>query len=203
MTGRNKQKLGDPVKPDHYMPYKSGTIHNGKVVSRVHQAGDPCESEWPGEGTKETGNFYWDREERKFKPGFPPAQIKKYDDAPYVIGDTIADYYHPGAEEWTDSRSKLEALDKKTGCMTTDKRQTPSDSPIKQRIRERREDMHKCMHEAVAKVDAGTAGLTEETRKLCERQNELISEATGMDAFNVAGRKNNAKGRKYRKRRYG
>lgn len=174
-----------------------------EIKSRVFQYGDDCESDWPPKyGTSQgRGSFgYWDSNLKKFVEGAPP-QRQKHGEGPYIIGDTIDKYYHPGACQWTDSRSKLKALDKDTGCITTDKKLPPDPSWQKQRQRERQEDSRKALFKSVAQIDAGTAPLTEETRQLCERQNELLSSALNFDAFNVAGKKNNAKGKRYKRRR--
>lgn len=144
--------------------------------------------------------YFWDKETRTFSETPPPRNHNVYGEAPYVIGDTIEKYYHPKAECWTDSRSKLNMLDKTTGTITTDKKLEPDSGYQKELARQRRADMHKCIHSAVAQIDAGTAPMSEETRAKCERSNELVSERLGFDAFNVAGRKNNGKGKKYRRR---
>lgn len=172
-----------------------------KIVTRPFNYGDDNESEWPPKfGDRESGHFYYDKETRQTIKGFPPTKIQKFGDAPYIIGDTIDQYFHPGAGMWTDSKSGLRNLDKSTGCITTDKMIPADNSAKKQREAERKKDGHEALHKAVAMIDAGTAPLTEETRAMCERQNEIVSKALNMDAFNVAGRKTNAKGKRFRRK---
>lgn len=144
--------------------------------------------------------YYRDKQTGEFKEGFPPPTHAHFGDAPMIIGDTIDKYYHPGACRWTESRAELQMFDNATGTFTTDKKQTPSDTVQKELLRQRRKDMHECIHKSVAQIDAGTSTLKEETRQLCERQNEIISKALNFDAFNVAGRKTNGRGKKYRRR---
>lgn len=144
--------------------------------------------------------YYRDKETGQFIEGFPPRPHNHFGDAPAIITDTIDPYYHPKACITVDSKSALRDLDRACGTITTDKQLPADKSWIEQRTKERHQDMHDCLHRAVAQVDAGTAPLSEETRQLCERQNEITSKALNFDAFNVAGRKKNARGKKYRRR---
>jgi len=143
--------------------------------------------------------YYYDKKLKKVVEGYPPCEEVRYGDAPYIIADTIQPYRHPAAEKWVDSRSALKALDRATGTITTDKKLPPDPSAARQREARRRADWKRCMRVAVEQIDAGTAKLDEETRALCQRQNEVVSSALGFDAFNVAGRKKNVRGKKYRK----
>lgn len=174
----------------------------GEIKTRTFNYGNECESEWPPMfGTCQGGYYgHWDKEKKCLVEGPPPPREIKYGEAPMIIMDTIPEYYHPAAETYIDSRSKLRQVDKACGTITTDKLQ-PADSSYKKELeRKRREDIHQSMHKAVAQIDAGTAPLSEETRALCERQNEIVSSALNFDAFNVAGRKKNGKGKRFRKR---
>lgn len=135
------------------------------------------------------------------KEGTPPPEFVPYGQAPMYISDSMPPYRHPATGVTVDSRSALRAMDKATGSITTDKHQAPNRNHGKELERRRREDLRKCLLESVAKIDSGNSGLSEETRAMCERQNEVTSAALGIDAFNVAGRKANAKGKRYRKRR--
>lgn len=170
-----------------------------KIRSKVHNYGDEKESDWPPKfGTGEHGSFYIDKKTGKCKKGHPPPR-EIYDKSPYIIGDETSWYRHPATGEWTNSRSRIKKIDEAAGTITTDKYQPPDPSNQRRARKERREDLHKSMHKAVAQIDAGTAPISEEVRQLCERQNEITSKALNFDAFNVAGRKNNAKGKKYRR----
>lgn len=172
-----------------------------KIVSRPTQRGDECESKWPPDhGTGEAGVFYWDRDSKKFKPGYPPQRFEKFGEAPYVIQDTIEEYYHPAACVTVDSRARLRDLDKVCGTITSGEKLAPDPTWHKQQEKARRKDLHECIHKAVAQIDAGTAPLNEEQKARCTAENERISNLMGFDAFNVAGRKNNAKGKRYRRR---
>lgn len=144
--------------------------------------------------------YYWDKQARKFVEGVPPPQGRIFGQAPYVIQDSITPYYHPAACQVIDSRKALRDVDKACGTITTDKRLPPDPSWAKEQARRRRADLTESLHRAVAAVDSGTAPLTEETRALCDRQNELVSSALNFDAFNVVGRKKNAKGKRFRRR---
>lgn len=172
-----------------------------KITSRSFEYGNEKESEWPPKFPScKGGVWYRDKETGEFKEGYPPPTNNKFGDAPYIIGDTIDQYYHPGAGVWTDSKSGLRSLDRATGCITTDKMIPADPSWQKQQREERIKDGHNALHKAVAQIDAGTAPLTEEVRASCERNNELVSSALNMDAFNVAGRKTNAKGKRFRRK---
>ena len=173
-----------------------------KIQTRIFNYGDEKEADWPPPyGSQEKGLFYFDKETQKMVRGLPPDPHPKLAEAPYIIQDTIDKYYHPAAEKWVDSRSQLKTIDKVCGTITTDKKLEPDSSWARENKRKRREDLHRSMRKAIAQLDAGTAPLTQEVREKCERQNEIVSEALGLDAFNVAGRKNNAKGKRFRKRR--
>jgi hypothetical protein len=177
-------------------------MSNPKIQTKIFEYGDENESEWPPKyGTGKGGCWYYDKETRKMVEGRPPPTEKTYGQAPYVIGDTLKQaYYHPGAERWTESRSQLNALDNATGTITTDKKLPPDPSNARERERLRRLDHKKSLREAVQMVDAGTAPLSEETKEKCRIHNEVVSKALGMDAFNVAGRKNDPRGKKYRRK---
>lgn len=167
-------------------------MKEAKIQTRPFEYGDENESEWPPKyGTGKGGVWYYDKETRTMKEGYPPPKVQKFGEAPYIISDTLRDpYYHPGAQKWTESRSKLNRLDEQTGCITTDKVQPGNKSAVKERERERIKDNHESLHKAVAMVKAGTAPLSEETRELCKLKNEQICNTLGIDAFNVAGIKN-------------
>jgi len=143
--------------------------------------------------------YHYDKALGKVVEGYPVPQHDYFGDAPIFISDTIQPYRHPATGQWTDSRSTLRAIDKATGTITTDKKLAPDSSKARREEERRRQDWKRCMREAVRMVDDGTAPMSEETKALCRRQNEIISAATGMDAFNVAGRKRDARGKRYRK----
>jgi len=177
-----------------------------RIQTRVFNYGNEKESSWPPKygtasilGDDEGGGVYHIGEDGKLVNGYPPPKNRVFARAPYIITDTIDAHYHHGACQWTESKSGLRQMDDATGTITTGSRLQPNLAPIKRRAAERRKDLHESMHRAVAQLDAGTAPLTEEQRQLCERQNEIVSEALNFDAFNVAGRKKNAKGKKYRR----
>lgn len=140
--------------------------------------------------------YYFDKETQTFIEGYPPDKFPKYGQAPYVIQDSIKPYYHPAACQWVDSRSVLRDVDKVCGTITSDSKIPPNKHREKQLKEERKRDMHEAIHRAVAMIDNNQAPLTEEVREKCKKENERISRLTGMDAFNVAGRKNGRKKRK-------
>lgn len=148
-------------------------------------------------------HYWYDKSLRKmvdFEERCPPPRVNHYGDAPMVIEDTTDAYYHPGACRWTESKSEIKQFDRACGTITSDKKLAPDPTWANQQKAARRKDARDSLFRAVEQVDAGTAPMTEETRQLCERQNEILSKALNFDAFNVAGRKNNARGKKYRRR---
>jgi|694.fasta_scaffold02764_21 hypothetical protein len=174
-----------------------------KIQTRVFQYGDPKESTWPPMFGKGGSGLYHRGEDGKFHEGPPPPRFEKFGEAPYVIQDTIAPYRHPSTGEVIESRARLNATDRACGTFTTDKKQDCTDirkSRERQLAVERKKDIHEAMRKAVAAVDSGNAPLSEETRHRCEVQNRIVSDALGFDAFNVCGKKDDRRGKKYRKR---
>lgn len=143
--------------------------------------------------------FHFDKERGEMVPGIAPDRTKRYGRAPFVITDTTTPYYHPAVCKWTDSKRKIDEFDKVTGTITTDKKLAPDPSRQRRLNQEREADIEHSMRKAVAQLDAGTAPLTEEIRALCEAENDRISKALNFDAFNVAGRKTNERGKRYRR----
>lgn len=173
-----------------------------KIRSRIINRGDRCESTWPpDEPSRDGGLFHWDSESQTFKEGPPPIRIQKFGEAPFIIQDTITPYRHPATGEWIDSRSRLSVTDRVTGCITTDKKLEPDPSWANEQRRKRQEDSRRALYKSVADIDNGNAPLSEETKAICAAENERVSSLLGFDAFNVAGRKDDRRGKKYRKRR--
>lgn len=171
-----------------------------KIVTRPFQYGNEKESDWPPKFPTVKGfKGYWDREKKKFVEGSPPRR-EVFDQAPAIIQDTMDPYYHPKACVMVDSKSKLRDIDNACGTITTDKIQPANPSAQNERKRQLKKDRHEALHKAVAQIDAGTAPMSEQTRELCKKQNEIVANALpGLDPFNAAGRKNNARGKRYRK----
>lgn len=144
--------------------------------------------------------FFYDKELQKVVEGYPPCPNIKYGEAPFIITDTIDPYRHPATGTWVESKKALRDIDKACGTITTDKRLAPETSQYKENLRRRRQDLHDSMHKAVAQLDAGVVDMPEEIREKHRIQNEIMSSALGFDAFNVAGRKNDKRGKKYRRR---
>lgn len=172
-----------------------------KIVSRIINRGDKCESDWPpAEPSCKGFTGYWDKESRTVKEGYPP-RPQKLAQAPFIIQDTIDPFYHQAACTYVDSRSKLRDVDNACGTITTDKPLPPDPSKQNALNRARKQDIHDSLHKAVAQVDAGTAPLNEEQRAKCAQQNEIVSSALNFDAFNAVGRKTDARGKRFRKRK--
>lgn len=172
-----------------------------KIQTKIFNYGNEKESVWPGQfGTGESGSFWWDEKTQTFKQGYPPPKNLKFGEAPYVIQDTIEPYRHPSTGEIIESRSRLRDTDEACGTITTDKKIPPDPSKFKENERKRRADLREALYKSVAQIDSGTAPLSEETRAICARENERVSKALNFDAFNVAGRKNDRRGKKYRRR---
>lgn len=173
-----------------------------RIVTKIFNYGNEDESKWPpkyGTGGG-SGVFYYDKETRTMKEGYPPNQNKKYGEAPYIILDEMEPYRHPATGQVLTSKKALAETDKACGTFTTDKQQITDGSVQRARKKARAEDSKKALLKAVAMVDSGTAPLSEETRALCDIQNEIVSSALNMDAFNVVGRKNNGKGKRFRRK---
>ena len=172
-----------------------------KIQTKPMIRGHENESSWPSEfGTAQSGRYHWDPETKTFKPGSKPTGIKQYAKAPYVISDTINQpFRHAASGELIESRSQLKATDKACGTITSGEPLPPAPNRRAERKKLIDADRKAAQLKAVAAIDNGTAPLTEETRALCERQNEILSNALNFDAFNVAGRKSNGKGKRFRK----
>lgn len=121
--------------------------------------------------------YYWDKEERKLKEGFPPNPNIRYGDAPYIITDTIDPYYHPGAGMYVESKKALYDMDKATGCITTDKLIPATGEAIKEKKKAHRQDLHNALHKSIAQLKSGTAPLTEERKAAIKKNDEIIAHA--------------------------
>lgn len=173
------------------------------MCTRVFNYGDEKESSWPPRFGKGGSGLYHRTEDGSFKEGPPPIRVKIFGKAPFVIQDTIEAFRHPMTGKVIESRAELLATDKACGTFTTDKKQDCSGirrSREQHMAAERKKDIHEAMRRAVAAIDSDNAPLSEETRHKCQVQNEIVSDALGFDAFNVAGRKNDKRGKKYKRR---
>lgn len=133
------------------------------------------------------------------KGEYPPPDAEKFGEAPFVIQDTIAPYRHPGTGQVVESRAALIAADKASGCITSD-RPLPADPTWQnERRAKERKELRADLEKAAYQVDHGTAPLTEELRHVCAERNAGLSRALGIDAFNAVGKKNDPRGKKYRK----
>lgn len=142
--------------------------------------------------------YYFDRKLQKMVEGYPP-QPQRYGTSAFVIGDTIDAYYHPGAGVWVDSKKALQNVDKATGCITSDRMQDPDPSRQKQLENERRLDACAAVDKAVEALDSGAVHFTEEQKAYHSEMNALYSHKHGFDAFNLVGKKNDKRGKRYRK----
>ena len=141
--------------------------------------------------------YYFDEETKQIKEGFPPSKIDHFGDAPYIIGDEIRPYYHPGVCRVIESRSELRMADSVCGTITTDKKQEPNANFTKYQKEARKRDGKRALEKAVAMIDSGTAPLTEEVRAFCDRENERIAKTTKLNPYNIAGKKNDKRGKKH------
>lgn len=172
-----------------------------KIKSKVFNYGDKDESSWPPRfGKRGPGRYYWDETEKKMKPGYPPVKHEKIGQAPLVFMDDIEPYYHPKAQRIVTTRKELAHADRSTGTFTTDKEQIPDFKYAEKKRNEAlRADVHQATQRAIAAIDSGMAPLSEQTKEICKAENERVSKALGFDAFNFAGRKNDSRGKKYRR----
>lgn len=171
------------------------------IRSRTIKRGDPCESSWPSDhGTVEHGfTGHWCRETNKFVEGPPPAR-EVFSQAPAIITDDMKPTYHHGVCRKIDSKSQWKKIDKALGLSTSDRFEPASKAPLREHRRKLQQDRHEALRRAVAAVDAGEAPLSEEVRAKCAAENERLSNILGVDLFNVAGRKNDKRGKRYRRR---
>lgn len=174
----------------------------GKLTGRVIRRGDANESTWPPDfGTLDATPMHVNRETGKVEKGYPK-QVKKFGKAPAIVTDGIPAYYHPGACRVTESRSELKAFDNACGTITTDKFQEAPQTRQREIVRQREKDQHEALHKAVAQLENGTAPLTEETRQLCSKKNEIIASACpGLDPFNAVGRITDERGHRFKRRK--
>lgn len=170
-----------------------------KIQTRLFNFGDENEGTWPPRyPSGEKGLFHVDRDTGQVLPGPPPPRNIRFGEAPYIIQDSMEPYRHPATGQVIDSKSALRQTDKACGTITTDKKLPPDPTWHKEQERKRHEDIREAMRKSIAQIDGGTAPLTEEVRELCAQQNEIVSKATGWDAYNVAGRKKDVRGKRFR-----
>lgn len=172
-----------------------------QIKSKTLKRGHEHESTWPSEfGTLKEGRYHWDAETKTFKPGSKPTNIKKYSKAPMVLNDTIEPFRHPVNGKLITSKSQLKKVDEACGTVTTRERPPPAPQDLRKRLKEARaKERRAALDKAVAAIDNGMAPLSEETRALCAQENERISQKLGFDAFNVAGRKNDKRGKRFKR----
>lgn len=142
--------------------------------------------------------YYFDKETQTLVEGYPPDKFPKYGEAPFVIQDSMSPYYHPASCTWVDSKSALRDIDRACGTVTSDKKIPPNKYREQYLKEERKKDMHNAIRKAVNDIDNNMAPLTEDVKEKCRQENERISRLTGLDAFNVAGKKN---GRRNKRRK--
>lgn len=171
-----------------------------KIQTRVFEYGNEKEADWPPMfGNRKSGVSHWDPIKKKMVEGYPPRKEPVFGKAPMVIQDSMDAERHPMTGETVDSRARWRRIDRENGLVTTDRHEPASDAPIRKRDAEIRKDRSRALRKAVAAIDNNMAPINEETRVLCERQNEIVSKALNFDAFNVVGRKKNARGKKHRR----
>lgn len=172
-----------------------------QIKSKSLKRGHKHEAKWPSEfGTLKEGRYHWDPETKTFKPGSKPTNIKKYSKAPMVLNDSIEPFKHPRSGELITSKSQLKKVDKACGTVTTRERPPPAPQDLREKLKkERAKDRRASLEKAVAAIDNGMAPLSEETRAICAEENERISQKLGFDAFNIVGRKNDKRGKRFKR----
>ena len=176
----------------------------GKITSRPYEHGDPKEcTDWPPKRPKEDakGTYYWDSEKREFVRGSPPPRVNQFGRSAAIHGDSIPAFYHHGACRMVDSRQEAERLDAMTGTRTSDVKIGPDKAAIAEKKKAFDKERKEVLVKAAADLDNGNVKLTDEVKAKCVERNEALSQAYGMDFFNVTGRKTDERGRKYRKRK--
>lgn len=145
--------------------------------------------------------YYLDKDTLELKEGFPPPRYDHFSDGPFIIQDTIEPYRHPMTGQVIESRKQLAETDKATGCITTDKYQAPDPSWARAEAKKRHDSWQRDLKKAVEMIDSGNHGLSEQKRQVCEDQNDRLSKALNFDAYNVAGKKNDKRGKRYGRRK--
>ncbi len=170
------------------------------ITSRPISTDDEKCSSWPPlEPSGEPGFYFWNPETQSFQDT-PVNKVQVFGEAPNIITDSMDAYKFPVTGETIDSKSKLRRLDKLHGTITSDKKIAPDPTWQNDQRKARDVDRKVARHKAIAQLDSGVAVLPEAAREVCARENERISKALNFDAFNVAGKKNDRRGKKYRRK---
>lgn len=114
----------------------------------------------------------------------------------YFKQDSMEAYRHPATGLWVDSKSGLRNMDEASGTITTDRRLAPSNARQIENKKKRKVENLAELEKIVAQIDSGNAPLTPELKERCKLENERITKASGFDAFNVAGRKDDPNGKR-------
>lgn len=171
-----------------------------RIVTKPRQKGDENEGTWPSEfGTREVGVWHIDPE-KGVQKGYPPRRTNKFGQAPMYISDEIKPYRHPRTGKVVTSKSALMRMDRDVGTITTHVAEglDPDATSYKEDQYQIKRDRSETLRKAVELVDSGNAPLSEETKAKCALMNENLSKALNFDAFNVAGNKNDERGKQFR-----
>lgn len=173
-----------------------------EIKTKSFNYGDANEGTWPPQfGTGGAGVYHIDEETGKAVEGYPPRKTNYFGQAPMVMFDDIKPYRHPATGQVITSLKALKETDKACGTVTVGKMDDfPADTNRPKRLRQEiREDRRRARQRAIADIDNGNAPLTEEQKAKCVEQNEILSKALNFDAFNVAGRKDDERGKRFRR----
>lgn len=171
-----------------------------KIQTRVFNYGDPKESSWPPMfGTGGTGVYHISKHTGELEEGYPAPEIVPFGVAPMISMGTIRPEVHPGTGEVVDTVKKWDEVNNVLGY-TTHAKHSPAKSKRAEWLKQSSVERKEAMRKSIAQLDAGNAPLNEEQRALCKIQNDIVSDALGFNAHDVAGRKNSAEGKRFRKR---
>jgi hypothetical protein len=160
-----------------------------EIKTRIFNYGHEKESEWPPRfGTGESGLFHVD-ESGEVHEGYPPSRLQIFDQAPYIVGDSISAYKHPATGQWVESRSALKAIDEATGCITTDKYIAPDPTRFNEAKRKIKEERREELRAAYELVKSGNSPLTDQQKAECRARDKQIDQTLGIDVFSKIGKK--------------
>lgn len=165
-----------------------------KIVSKVPDYKGEKVGTWPPLEPSGVKGFFWVKEvgeDLEISADPPELCHNVFGKAPGVITDQIDPYYHPMAQCWVESRSKLQQLDAATGSFTTDSREKPALTDEQRRAKiekELKEDRDRAWREAVERYDSKNLNLSEEQKAICKKKNNIIAHQTGKESFKHNGK---------------
>lgn len=152
-----------------------------KITSRIHNYGDPCESEWPSRfGTGEKGIFHFNHNKGETVGGVPENPNNHFETPPMAIFDTIRGQYHPDVGRVLDSRSEWQRADAAHGRITfgsTEEVRRTTTERVRQEQREMAEDRRNAAIEAHTEYRQNPTEVKQRREKMAEQQMTTLKES--------------------------